>query len=226
MAVIYGTDPAPRPGPGTVAPLAAPPRPVPAAYRLATFDWSWTEAFVLFLVGVAPVALYVLQPWSRVPALVVCCVGVAAFRLRRWVRRTALLRWGAVATVTGADVVSVGTYYSGVTYGNSRLRQADGWLATTRWYTGPGTTTDVHYTLDGTAGTLRLRGLPYVGGVVLADTRRPQRALCVSQFPYELLPGPDGRWPGTVGVGVLVGVVFALVLELTLLAVTVLALVR
>lgn len=224
--MIYGTDPAPQPGPDTVAPLAAPPRPVPAAYRLATFDWSWTEAFLLFLAGVAPIALWILQPWSRLPALVLVSALVVAFRVRRYVRRTALLRWGAVATVTGVDVVSVGTYYSGVTYGNSRLRQADGWVATTRWYTGPGTTTDVHYTLDGTAGTLRLRGLPYVGGVVLADTRRPRRALCVSQFPYEMVPGPDGQWPGTVEVRVLVGVAFALVLELTLLALLVLALVR
>ena len=210
--------PGPRlPDASTVAPLAAPPRPVPLAFRLAAFDWSWWGAFCLFLALVAPLALWILVPGAFAVGLLVLAALVVLLRGRRFLRRDRILRWGEVATVTGVRVVERGTYYSGVTYGNARLRSAHGWTATTQWYSGPGTTTDVTYTARGQTGTLRLRGLPYVDGVVLADSRHPERAMCVSQLPYDLTPGPDGQWRGVLSVGTLVGVACALVVELSLL---------
>jgi hypothetical protein len=171
------------PSPTSVAMLADPPRPVPMTYRLATFDFSWIELWGLLMVGVAPIALWGLVPESRPIGLVVVAALVIAFRVRRYVRRTRILKWGKVATVTNSDLINRGTYYSGTTYSNVRLRTARGWNTTTQWYSGPGHTTDVQYSLDGTTATLRLRGLPYVDGVILADSRRPTRAMCVSQFP-------------------------------------------
>ena len=126
----------------------------------------------------------------------------------------ALLKWGEVATVTDADVKNVGTYYSGTTYQNVRLPQAHGWKVTRNWYSGPGTTTKIGYQLNGTTGTLTMHGLGYDDGVILADKRDPQRALCVSSFAYALDRDPSGNWIGQVGGRVLTGSVLMIVVLL------------
>jgi hypothetical protein len=119
-------------------------------------------------------------------------------------------------------VVSEGTYYSGVTLQNMRVPQACGWRVTRAFYSGPSTTTKIDYSVDGTTGSLLLRGLPYNQGVVLADPRRPGRAAVISQFPFDMEPGPDGQLIGDLSAWSWLGVICTLVLESSLLAVTVL----
>ncbi len=215
--------PANPPSPTSVAQLAEPPRSVPATWRLATFDFSWWEFFVLAMLGVAPIALWGLVPESRPIGLVVIAAGVVAFRARRYLRRIRILKWGKVATVTNSGLVDRGSYHSGTTYNNMRLRAARGWTATTQWYSGPGHTTDVSYSLDGTTATLRLKGLPYVDGVILADSRKPTRAMCVSQFPYDLTPQQGGSWSGALSSWKWLGIILTLVIETTLVTLAVLS---
>jgi hypothetical protein len=57
----------------------------------------------------------------------------------------------------------------------------------------------------GTYGELTLHGLPYDDGVILADSRRPNRALCVSSFPYDLERDQSGNWVGQVAPRVITG---------------------
>jgi hypothetical protein len=132
--------------------------------------------------------------------------------LRRERTQLALLKWGEPATVTNVDVASVGTYYSGVTYQNVRLAQAHGWQVTRRWYSGPGTTTKINYQLGGTGNTLTLHGLPYDDGVILADKRKPERALCISSFPYDLDRDASGNWVGHVAPRVIIGSILMIAL--------------
>lgn len=58
--------------------------------------------------------------------------------------------------------------------------------------------------MNGTQATLVLRGLPYDDGVILADSREPRRALCVSSFTYDLARDPGGNWLGKLPVRVAV----------------------
>jgi hypothetical protein len=205
-----------------VAPLADPPRRVPAALRLGTFAWSWWEVWSLLMGLVTPVVLYVFWPETFSIVISLAALLVVWFRVRRF-RRVGLLAHGKVATVTGADVQAVGTYYSGVTMSNMRVAQAHGWKVTRRMYSGPSTTTKISYQVDGASGSLRLRGLPYAGGVVLADPRHPERAAVVSQLPFSFEPGPDGQLVAEVSAWQWVGVFCALLLETTLVCVAVLA---
>ncbi len=190
-ALGFAAAPPSPPSPEVVGRLADPPRPVPLAFRVATFDWSWWE---LFGVGPRPGhAARAVDPRAGRPSprrSWSCPRAIVVFRGRRYVRRTRLLKWGKVATVTGHTLVDKGTYYSGMTYNNMLMRSARGWTVTRQWYSGPGYTTDISYTLDGTSAVLRNRGLAYVDGVVLADSRQPTRAMVVHQFPYDLTPGP------------------------------------
>ncbi len=57
-----------------------------------------------------------------------------------------------------------------------------------------------------------MHGLPYDNGVILADKRKPERALCVSSFPYDLDRDASGNWVGHVGPRVIVGSVLMIVL--------------
>ncbi len=170
--------------PISVERLADPPRQVPYSFRLSSFwSWKWWEAFSVLMVVVSPIALWIFFPWLFPGALILGILAIAGIRGRRYVRHVRLLKWGKVATVTNANEISRGTYYSGITYQNMMVSQANGWDVTRRLYSGPASKTEIKYSVDDTDGTFTLRGLPYDSGVVLADPRKPGRALCVSSFP-------------------------------------------
>jgi hypothetical protein len=185
--------------------LAPAPRPVPLQLRLVVLPWSWWTIFALFMVAISPIALWIFVPAAAVVAVAVTFLGIAVVRLRRYRLQLALLKWGDVATVVNAKVLSRGTYYSGTTYQNVRLAQAHGWHVERRWYSGPATTTTIEYELNGSRGELKLRGLPYAGGVILAHPKDPKRALCVSSFAYDLNRDPDGNWIGRLPLRVVIG---------------------
>lgn len=180
--------------PTTVDRLADPPRRVPLTFRLSSlWSWSWWEAFAVVMGAVAPIVVWGFFPWTIPAALVLGVLVIAVVRGRRYLKRVGLLKWGKVATVLNAAEISRGTYYSGTTYQNMRVRQANGWDATTRWYSGPASTTEIKYSLDDVDGTLTLRGLPFNNGVILADSRQPTRAMCVSSFPFSVRPDANGE---------------------------------
>jgi hypothetical protein len=87
------------------------------------------------------------------------------------------------------------------------MAQAHGWTIERRWYSGPVTKTVVNYELRGTRASLTIRGLPYDNGVILADSRDPRRALCISSFPYNLERDPSGNWTGQVAARSKVGAI-------------------
>lgn len=194
------------PGGAPDGPLAAPPRRVPAAFIAASLPWKWWEAWALFMVAVPLIALWAGFPWLFTIVGAVAIAAVIGLRVRVAWAEYALLRDGIVATVVGVDQGASGTYYSGVTYRNVRMAVARGWRVDRRWYSGPGTKTTVAYSVAGQPGSLVLHGLPYQGGVILADPRRPSRAKCVSSFPYGLDRDAAGDWlgrvPGRVWIGV------------------------
>jgi hypothetical protein len=225
MGALFGhpTPPAPPPSPTSVAPLAEPPRHVPFTFRLATFDLSVWELFTLGVGAVAGGALWLSIDVAAPIALITACVVIAVFRVRKYVRRIGMLKWGKVATVTNSNESSRGTYYSGTTVQNWFMHQAGGWDVTSRLYSGPVSVTNIQYTLDGQNGSLELKGLPYVNGVVLADSRKPSRAMVVSQFPYSVKPDASGNYVGTLSAWRWGGVIATLVVEATLLYVTVVA---
>jgi hypothetical protein len=214
MGALFGHPTPPGP-PEVVAPLAEPPRHVPFSYRLATFDLSGYELFILLMGFVAPIALWAFVPVVVPAGLILAVLGIAIFRIRRFNQRIPVLKWGKVATVTNNETLSEGTYYSGTTYQNMRKRTASGWNVTTSWYSGPGYTNKVDYLVDGINGSLKFRGLLYTDGVILADPRKQDRALCVSQLPYSVKPGPDGQFPGELSAWKWGGIITTLVIELT-----------
>jgi hypothetical protein len=217
LGAMFGNPGSPPQPPEPVVPLADPPRPVPAVLRLSAFAWSWWELFALLMLVTAPIALWISVPKSFSVLLVIAVAGIGWFRVRR-LRRLGLLKHGKVATVTNTEVQSVGTYYSGTTLQNMRVPQAHGWQVTRRFYSGPSTTTKIDYNVDGQNGSVMMRGLPYEGGVVLADPRKPERAAVVSQFAFNMHPGPDGQLVGELSAWSWLGVICALVMESTLLA--------
>ena len=170
---------------------------------------------------VAPIAVWIFAPKVFPAALVAAVLVIAWYRIRTYLRRNATLKWGKVATVMNNETLEKGTYYSGMTYNNMRLRRASGWDAETVWYSGPGYKNKVDYTVDGVPGTLKFRGLQYTNGVILADPRKPGRALCVSQFPYSVKPGPDGRFTGKLTAWLWGGIIATIVIEGTLVYVAV-----
>lgn len=178
------------PDPDKVERLAPGPRPVPLGARLATTTLGPVELFVLLMLGVCPLALWILVPGSLLVAATAgaVLVGLRATRLCR--RRVPVLRWGEVATVTAAHE-SLGSS----SYTNVPMRRARGWDARWEGYTGQGRSTELSYTVAGRPGTLRVGGAPYEGGVVLADPRDPASALCVSQLWFSVKPGSDGQLP-------------------------------
>ncbi len=216
-----GTPPSQPPSPTAVAPLAEPPRHVPFAFKVATFDLKVVELFALAVGSVAGLALWWAVDAALPVALVGACLVIAFLRVRKYVRRIGMLKWGKVATVTNSDLTSQGTYYSGTTYQNMFLRQAQGWDVTSRLYSGPGSKTEVQYSLDGQNGVLNVKGLPYTNGVVLADSRKPSRAMVVSQFPYSVKPDESGNYVGQLSAWRWGGIITTLVTEATLVFVTV-----
>lgn len=217
LAAVSDLAPDVVPGPAP-ARLTDPPRRVPVAFRLAVFGWSWWEGFGVLMGLTAPIALWGFFPFLIPAGCIAGLLVIVALRGRRSARRLGLLRWGKVVTVTKAEEISRGTYYAGTTYNNMLVSQARGWAVTRRWYSGPASTTRIDYTIDGVPGSMMLRGLPYDGGVVLADSRRPNRALCVSQFPYDVAPDASGELVGHLRVGTWIGIVATLVVEGALVA--------
>jgi hypothetical protein len=185
--------------------LAAAPRAVPLKFRLVVLPWSWWTVFTLFMVAISPIALWIFFPITGAIAVGLTFLVIAVLRARRYRLQMALLKWGGVATVVDANVLATGTYYSGTTYQNVRLAQAHGWRVDRRWYSGPATTTRVEYELNGTRAELKMRGLPYAGGVILAHSKDPKRALCVSSFAYDLNRDTDGNWVSRLPARVVIG---------------------
>lgn len=206
---------APPEPPEAAAGLAEPPRPVPMSYRIATFNLSVYELFILAIGAVAPIALWALFPVVIPAALIAAVLVIGWFRGSRYVKRIGMLKWGKVATVTNNDTLSKGTYYSGLTYNNMRKRTATGWDAKTIWYSGPAYKNKADYVLDGATGSLEWRGLQYQQGIILADSRKPSRAMEVSMFPYSVKPGPDGQLTGELSAWLWGGIISTLVVELT-----------
>jgi type II secretory pathway pseudopilin PulG len=207
-----GQPPAP---PEVVGPFADPPRHVPMSYRIATFNLSVYELFIMIIGAVAPIAVWAFFPLAVPGGLIAGVLVIAWFRGRRYVKRIGMLKWGKVATVTNNDTLDKGTYYSGVTYNNMRKRTATGWDAKTIWYSGPAYKNKVDYNLDGATGSLEWRGLEYHRGVILADSRKPTRAMEVSMFPYSVKPGPDGQLTGELSAWLWGGIISTLVIEAT-----------
>lgn len=200
----WGTTLAPTrtqpPGPPVAdgPPLAPGPRRVPWQFRAVLFPWSWWTLFALIMITVAPGIVWIGVPLAGAAAAALTFLVIVGLRLRREHRQLTLLKWGEVARVVNAETVSVGTYYSGVTYQNVRLAQAHGWQVERQWYSGPSTSTKITYEVDGKQAAIGLHGLPYDNGVVLADPRKPERALCVSSFAYDLNRDSSGNWIGRV----------------------------
>jgi hypothetical protein len=186
--------------------LATAPRRVPIGFLLAELlPFRWWYLFAMFMVAIPPVIVWIMQPALFLPAAAIVLLAIYAFQFQRARARIALLKWGQVTTVTGAEVLSQGTYYGGVTYSNVVLPVARGWTVTRSLWSGPKTKTRIRYQLDGYQGEITVGGREYVDGVVLADRRKPERALCVTSFPYDLDRDDSGNWVGRLRVRLQIG---------------------
>lgn len=197
------------PAPPVDTRLADAPRRVPLRFVLAeVLPFRWWYVFTLFMVAIPPIIVWITSPRLLFPAAVATLVLVYGLQFRTARKRLALLRWGRVAQVIGSEISSRATYYGGTTYSNVWLPQAHGWTVTRQLWSGPSTTTVVRYVLDGHQGELKVRGRAYDDGVILADPRHPDRALCVSSFPYDLDRDESGNWIGRLRARLVVGMVF------------------
>lgn len=193
--------------------LADAPRRVPLSFLLAELlPFRWWYLFALFMVAIPPIIVWIMYPRLLAPAAVLALVLVYGLQFRTARKRLALLRWGRVAQVVESEISSRATYYGGTTYSNVWLPQAHGWTVTRQLWSGPSTTTVVRYALDGYQGELKVRGRSYDDGVILADARHPDRALCVSSFPYDLDRDESGNWVGRLRARLVVGMVFWLLI--------------
>ena len=186
--------------------LADAPRGIPVRFMLAELlPFRWWYLFAMFMVAIPPVIVWITNPQLLAPAAVVLLAVIYAIQF--WTARTrlSLLKWGRVAQVIGTEIVSRGTYYSGTTYSNVWLPQAHGWTVTRQLWSGPSTRTKVRYALDGHQGELVVKGRAYDDGVILADARHPERALCVSSFPYDLDRDQSGNWVGRLRTRLMIG---------------------
>ena len=169
--------------------------------------------FLLVIVAVSPLALWILVPGALVAGLVVGSLALGARIVTRYLLWVPVLREGEVAQVTAVVPSTASTSFT-----NVPLRRARGWDARWEAYTGPGYRTEVSYTVAGSPGMLVLFGPPYDGGVVLADPRRPARALCVSQLPFSVHPDQHGQVRGGLPVFGWVSMVGTLGSEAAMLA--------
>ncbi|TPG35157.1 DUF3060 domain-containing protein [Mycolicibacterium hodleri] len=186
--------------------LADAPRRIPARFLLAEllpFRWWYLVAF--FAVAIPPIALWITNPEWLAPAAVAVLIVIYGYQFWTARKRLALLRWGRVAQVISGDIASQATYYSGTTWSNVWLPQAHGWTVTRDLWSGPSTKTRVRYAIDGYQGEITLRGRAYDDGVILADQRHPERALCVSSFAYDLDRDESGNWVGRLRTRLMVG---------------------
>jgi Protein of unknown function (DUF3060) len=186
--------------------LAAAPRRIPIRFLLAEcLPFRWWYLFAMFMVAIPPIIVWIMQPALFLPAAVLVLLAIYGIQLRSARTRFALLKWGQVATVVDAEVLSKGTYYGGVTYSNVVLPVARGWTVTRPVWSGPKTKTRIRYQLDGYQGELTVGGREYLDGVILADQRKPERALCVTSFPYDLDRDDSGNWAGRLRTRLLIG---------------------
>jgi hypothetical protein len=188
-------------------PLAPGPRKVPWQFKAVVMPWSWWTVFTIFMVSITPIAAWVYSPLAGAIAVALTFLVIVALRVRKDRLQLSLLKWGEPANVINAEEVSVGTYYSGVTYSNVRMAQAHGWEVERKWYSGPGTSTKITYEINGTQATMGLHGLAYDDGVILADPRKPEHALCISSFAYDLDRDNSGNWIGKLPGRVVFGAV-------------------
>jgi hypothetical protein len=192
--------------------LAAAPRRVPAAFLLAELlPFRWWYLWGMFMIAVALIAIWAAVPLAFSITAVAALALIYAYQLYGASQRFALLKWGEVATVTGAETLTRGTYYSGTTWSNAYLPVASGWTVQRPRYSGPSTKTKVSYRLGDYQGDIVVRGREYTDGVVLADPRKPHRALCVTAFAYDLVRDETGDWVGRLRPRLVVGMVVWLV---------------
>jgi len=190
------------------AALAPAPRRLPFRFLLAeALPFRWWYLFWMFMVAIPPIIVWGMEPRLALPAAVLTLLLIYGFHFRGVATRLALLKWGQVATVTGAEILSQGTYYGGTTYSNVILPVAHGWTVSRPLWSGPKTKTRIRYELGGQSGEITVGGREYVDGVVLADQRNPQRALCVTSFPYDLDRDVTGNWSGRLRVRLQIGMV-------------------
>ena len=179
--------------------LAEPPRRIPAAFWFAELvPFRWRYIGILFAAAMVPV--FVARPhWPVLAAgAVLMLLGIYAFQLWGTANRLALLKWGQVAQVSETQILSRGRLYRGATWRNAPLPIANRWKVTRPLYSGPNTRTEVRYSVNGYEGRLVLSGREYTDGVVLADPRKPARALCVTSFAYDLDRDDAGNWIGRI----------------------------
>jgi uncharacterized coiled-coil protein SlyX len=202
--------------------LAAAPRRIPVGFILAELlPFRWWYVFAMFMVAVPPIILWITKPELLAPVAVLVLVAIYGFQF--WTSRTrlALLARGRVAQVIGTDITSRGTYYSGTTYSNVWLPQAHGWTVTRQLWSGPSTKTKVRYAVDGYQGELVVSGRAYDDGVILADERHPERALCVSSFAYDLDRDETGNWVGHLRTRLKIGMVVWMLVVVAWLAIAI-----
>ncbi|WP_163748766.1 DUF3060 domain-containing protein [Mycolicibacterium helvum] len=199
--------------------LAAAPRQVPAGFLLAELlPFRWWYLWGMFMIAVALIAVWAAAPLAFSITAVAALVLIYSYQLYGASRRLTLLRWGVVATVDGAETLTRGTYYSGTTWYNAYLPVASGWTVQRPRYSGPSTRTKVSYRLGDYQGDIVVRGREYTDGVVLADPRKPSRALCVTAFAYDLDRDDSGNWVGRLRPRLVVGMVVWLVVMVGWLA--------
>ena len=188
------------------APLAPAPRRVPKRFLLAELlPFRWWYVFFLFMVAIPPIIVWIMLPAAFLPAAIVALLAVYGLHVRGAMTRCALLKWGQVATVTGTEVLSQATYFSGTTYSNVVLPIARGWQVSRPMWSGPKTKTRIRYALEGQQNDIVVGGREYIDGVILADQRKPARALCVTAFPYDLDRDESGQWVGKLRVRLVIG---------------------
>lgn len=188
------------------AALAPAPRRVPFRFLLAELlPFRWWYLFAMFIVTIPPIIVWMMAPQFVLPAAILVLVVIYGIHIRGALTRIALLKWGQAATVTGSELASQATYYGGVTYYNVILPVARGWTVSRPVWSGPKTKTRVRYQLDGYRGELTVGGREYIDGVILADQRKPERALCVTSFPYDLDRDSSGNWTGRLRIRLVIG---------------------
>ena len=97
--------------------LAAPPRKVPVAFRLAEFlPFRWCYVWTLLMVAAAPIALWIQLPMAFAVVAALTLAGVYSVQVWGARIRIGLLQWGRVATVIDSETLSRATYYSRTTW--------------------------------------------------------------------------------------------------------------
>ena len=103
---------------GAVDPgLTPPPRKVPIAFWLAELlPFRWWYVWTLFMVGVAPIALWIELRMAFAAVSLLTLAGIYGTQLWGARTRLGLLKWGRIATVTDTEIRSRATYYNGTTW--------------------------------------------------------------------------------------------------------------